>query len=802
MINSIDIQKFGLFSDYKWKSEVVSDHTFKKLNIIYGRNYSGKTTISRILRCVEKKEIHKNYLDAKFTLSTDEGSIIETNLNYPQNIRVYNSDFVKENLSWLHNEDGEILPFALLGAENDVIERRLIDIDKSLGKLDEETGKYPADSLYYKKIQKEDTKNKTVLNQKTLRDELTKRLTDKANRSIKTNPNYCKQGTTYNVTNIQREIEDISTNNLNCTLTSEEISKLEAIIKEEKKDPISKILSKDWKFRELITSTKELISKDISLSNTLKELVENDLIQDWVNKGRDLHKASKVCAFCGNPFTPQRRKQLDEHFSKESEELSKNINDILGKLDTFRADINNYLKINNIERELFYVSLQEKYDTIQRDWGEALVLQKEQIVTLEEKLKERQNNLFKPIKDVDFSEIVSSPVDLSAIIVRFNALIGENEAKSDSLLQDKDKAIKSLRYNAIQTFLTDIKYPSLLNEITKAEQEKENAEREFNRIKEDISNLEDEKKQLENDSKDEGRAAEKINKHIKDFFGHDGIKLDPIEAEENGNKRKKFVIKRGSVEAKNLSEGECSLIAFCYFIAKMEDELQDSNANDNLIIYIDDPISSLDSNHIFFMFSLIESVICKGGRYHQLFISTHNLDFLKYTKRLTHPNKNTGYFMVIKEKKCEEVRCSLMLMPNHLKDYVTEYNFLFKEIYRMAQPVDGERYRVYENEFSQFYNLPNNMRKFLECYLFYRFPNTENPLGYLDKLFDSNIPALVNRVVNEYSHLSWGDRGTLVMDVSEAETVSKEILKALKSKDNSHFEALCNSVGVDTNIAL
>jgi len=141
-------------------------------------------------------------------------------------------------------------------------------------------------------------------------------------------------------------------------------------------------------------------------------------------------------------------------------------------------------------------------------------------------------------------------------------------------------------------------------------------------------------------------------------------------------------------------------------------------------------------------------------------------------------------------------------MPSHLKDYVTEYNFLFQEIYKMARTVNGDKHKVYENTFSQFYNLPNNMRKFLECYLFYRFPNTSEPLSNLDKLFDNNIPALVNRVVNEYSHLSWGDRGTLVMDVSEAETVSREILRALKDTDTAHFEALCDSVNVDKNIAL
>ena len=97
-----------------------------------------------------------------------------------------------------------------------------------------------------------------------------------------------------------------------------------------------------------------------------------------------------------------------------------------------------------------------------------------------------------------------------------------------------------------------------------------------------------------------------------------------------------FTIHREGVVANNLSEGECSLISFCYFVAKMEDELKDETNSSKLIIYIDDPISSLDSNHIFFMFSLIESIIAKPKKYGQLFISTHNLDFLKYLKKANH----------------------------------------------------------------------------------------------------------------------------------------------------------------------
>jgi len=51
MFKKIDIQKFGLFEDFKWSKELI-DNQLNKVNIIYGRNYSGKTTLSRIFGCL------------------------------------------------------------------------------------------------------------------------------------------------------------------------------------------------------------------------------------------------------------------------------------------------------------------------------------------------------------------------------------------------------------------------------------------------------------------------------------------------------------------------------------------------------------------------------------------------------------------------------------------------------------------------------------------------------------------------------------------------------------------------------
>ena len=132
------------------------------------------------------------------------------------------------------------------------------------------------------------------------------------------------------------------------------------------------------------------------------------------------------------------------------------------------------------------------------------------------------------------------------------------------------------------------------------------------------------------------------------------------------------------------------------------------------IIWIDDPISSLDANHIFFVYSLINAEIVTpekyedGGenkerdRFKQLFISTHNLDFLNYLKRLPGAlNKNKSQYLIVSQT---DQFNDITLMPRYLKDsvtylkdYVTEFNYLFHQIYKCAhaQVECGENHDCY-----------------------------------------------------------------------------------------------------------
>jgi wobble nucleotide-excising tRNase len=589
----------------------------------------------------------------------------------------------------------------------------------------------------------------------------------------------------------------------NFILTDEEISVHKAIVDEAEKPQINNVHIKAQDYEKLFNNVKYLIEKKITLSETIQELVTDSLLQKWVDDGRTYHRDKlNKCAFCGGIITPERWEKIDAHFSKESEELKKAIENEMSALEKSKNYMDVFWKTENITKENYYSLLFSDYENIKNKWDNTVSKHFNLITKLLNKLQERYDDIFNPKSIEKTIDDVSS--DIENVIEALNLLAEKNNEKSATLGEDKRKSRKLLRYSEIARFLSEINYEEEKNLIQDEEEKLSISRKNIEDMERKILNLEGEKKQEELKLNNEGEAVKKINAHILEFFGHDGLLLEP-EIDGDDNPKTRFVIKRGNEIAYDLSEGECSLISFCYFIAKMEDELNGTE-HEKLIIYIDDPISSLDSNHIFFMFSLIETVIARDKKYAQLFISTHNLDFLKYIKRLTIPYDNNkeqiNHFVIEKRKNDISYRCFLIKMPSYLKDYVTEYNFLFKEIYNIAQPFsNGKREKYFENNYTLFYNLPNNMRRFLECYLFYRFPNTNDPLKNLGKIFNGHIPALINRVINEYSHLTWGDRGTLVMDIKEAETVAKEIIMVIM-RDKEHFEALCESVGVDKNITI
>jgi hypothetical protein len=220
------------------------------------------------------------------------------------------------------------------------------------------------------------------------------------------------------------------------------------------------------------------------------------------------------------------------------------------------------------------------------------------------------------------------------------------------------------------------------------------------------------------------------------------------------------------------------------------------------------------------MFSLIEGLIAKplknedgSNRYNykQLFISTHNLDFLKYLKRLSIPKRKvlTGdggktksmddneHFMVERNGP----KSNIMLMPSYLKDYITEFNYLFHQIYKCRNQDSAQ------GAHESFYSFGNNLRKFLEAYLFFKFPyhdDKNDAFERIKKFFgdeDATAIALVNRLNNEFSHLeSIPDRGFKPVEIPEIAKVANFVLEKIYAADPDQYNALLKSIGEPARI--
>ncbi|MDO8310586.1 MAG: AAA family ATPase [Sideroxyarcus sp.] len=800
MITQIDIANFGSFSDLNWKKSIRDGgnvKSFKRLNILYGRNYSGKTTLSRIFRALETGRIPLNYTSASFTVYGDKGDVTQAGIAaHGYDIRVYNRDFVNDNLSFLVNQaSGEIKTFAIVGEKNKEIEDAIAAIEGELGSVETKAG------LRFELEGKRNERERTKRIHQTASASLEEKLRSHANDKIKKNREY---GTPiYNIEGIKKDIAAVKKHDFKPLAMEEQTAKF-ALLKQEALSDITTLIKINLKIERIKQTAEDLLSRTITPTKPIQELLNDSVLQLWVKQGIPLHREKRsTCAFCRQDLPQDIWQALGSHFSKESSALESSIESCLTSTTSEIAAISQFVSLTG---DRFYSDEKAAFELSKNALDENLAIYKQDLVALQAALETRKDSLFKAVHLPTFSH---DSVAIQSYADAINALITQNNGRTQTLEKDKSTARDALRLTDVASFINAINYDAELIRIAGLKKDADLANTTFAEAEQEITKRETNVTQLRGQQKDERKGAEKVNSLLNHFFGHDGIKL---EAKDNAEKTAvKFEITRDGKSAYNLSEGECSLIAFCYFIAKLEEP--DSKGKE-LIIYVDDPISSLDGNHIFFMFSLIESLIAKPDknpdgsnayRYKQLFISTHNLDFLKYLKRLTIPRKkipagegktksigDNEHFMVERNGGSS----SIMLMPDYLKNYITEFNYLFHQIYKCRnQDLAKDTHEPY-------YGFGNNLRKFLEAFLFFKYPHHDDESDTLERIKkffgeeDTTAIALVNRLNNEFSHLeSIPDRAFKPVEIPEISKVANFVLDRIYATDSTQYNALLKSIG-------
>lgn len=745
------IKDFGIFRNFTWPTTGMPD--FQKHNLLYGWNYSWKTTISRVFRSFEKGQKHLDYPDATFSLYDGTRSHTEADLTTLPNVRVFNIDFINENLKWYSNNENQIEPIFILGEENIELQERLETLKREWLWFCQE-------------------KERTDLKHTETKDKIESDLTEWANRT-KTSLNLM----TYMKTHLRSDISEVQANPSNFILPQEEVARLlSAVLSAEQKDAISEIAISGPSFRQLIETTTEIIRRTIT-SRPILELQENPDLNTWVDTWRGLHLWKDVCQFCGWTINDDLFQKLDEHFSTEYSRLKQDIASMKAKLSEYKRQLETKC-LALPAKEKAYPEFQEGFEVALTDLRSEVLNLIGGLSSMEAVLIDRENNPFTP--NTNTLEIDDNSAVVGEKLRILNGVISQHNHKKTNFDTDKTSKTTSLKQHYAAKEITDGRYSEREVEKTELATKSEELKRKITTKKDEIDGVE---AQLSNSA----RWAWKINEYIQQFFQHDGLSVGVWPSS-------RFEILREWELAKNLSEWEKTAISLAYFMTRL-DALEIDLAD--CIVFLDDPISSLDWNHLFNTYAFIKAKLesCK-----QLFVSTHNLDFFNLMKDFIekievinprhpermmrlYPSEKLPYYLVQRRKWAGWFHSSIQDMPKSMKRHRTEYIYLFSILIE---------HKAIEETISHdmLYMLPNILRRFLEWYSAQRLPWKDWKI-ILEMIVENEIDRHKTiRFLNTYSHNQTSETAIRFPEVSECRDIINLVLNWMELQDQKHFGAL------------
>jgi len=746
------IKNFGIFDDFNWDTAIPD---FKKHNLIYGWNYSGKTTLSRVFQCFERKQKHEDFPTAEFELIDDKGTSYNQsldNLSQLSHIRVFNRDYVDRNLGGFSREN-KAIPIFIFGEENIRLKEELDKTNDDINELNNEL------RIHREKYDKLETEIEDSLTSKARDIKNTLSLPDFTKEKLKpfiqfisdASETYVMDDTKYGV--VYRTFRSV-----------------------EPKHPINLGEFVKLEYGQIVVSASALISKQLGVSLVIEELRQNPKYNRWVKEGREIHEGKDRCLFCDGNLTPALFDKLDKHFSEEYKDLENDILKLIKRIDFHLNEIEDYEvpKSDNFLPELS-ISVEEYLTKFNKAFSIYKGNLRSIVVLLNEKNK-------RPFDKHEFKPDVDNSPELNNCYNEIKSSVLEHNEKVLKIEEEREKAKDKLLKHSAAQFVKDEKYYDRLI----------NRDAETQRIKEIEVSLKSKTialGELKRRISKSAKGAEKVNEYLFQLLRRNEIRI-----REEGDKY--FIIERLDKPALNLSEGEKTVIALAYFMASLEDINTELS---NTIIFLDDPVSSLDYNHLFGLSALIKS---KLANCRQLFISSHNLEFFNLMKDFVkHDCKNfdgKGYggnmpcYLIQKNvnNRSRTGQATVKELPVPLLKYKTEYNYLYSILneFRDKDKNDTELFEV-------LYLIPNILRRFIEGYLNLRLPNIVSIKDGIEKLDLLNITdrERVQKLLDEYSHEKSVDHSLKFPDAFECKEVIGIVLDGLERTDKIHFDALIES---------
>jgi len=752
MITKISkLKNFGSYQNFTWGA--LDD--FKNKNLIYGWNYSGKTTLSKLFQNIELSDKDKYFPGSEFEVSfvhNDTAKSIDQNSieTFPFNIKVFNSEYIKRVFTWdKPNEGFSAISFYLgdpagnLIAEIADLENRntkLINIRdnryqryiKSFDEYTKQNGKFSQKS---KEIR--DNYLPNLFDQNSLNKSHIKTLADAVKGDIN---NYILS--TAERGRIKKEATDVN----NYEHLNEEVRFTGNLIK-------------------LHDAVKNILEDTAPKSVPFPELDANRDLFNWVQTGISLHKDSLECKFCTKLIPENRIQDLNSYYSIKLQEIQQAIEEtrkqIADEKELFKIDLSNKKDLAEAYQSDYQRGLEKFQETVKN--------YKKQLRVLEADLKKKEGSIF--------TSIASTPIEDISLDEDFNLI--ETALQSHNKWRDKfDERKKS----AIQRMLRHYVAEYLNTEgYVKKEAQKVAAEKTIADINASISSNNQSVQVKQAQLSDKVKGQKELNRSLQTLLHNDQIKIEIRD--------EKFTLERSGHPASNLSEGEKSAIAFSYFLTELKALRDDAPPKlPNTIVFIDDPISSLDSNHIFQIRSLLKEFF-KTDDFIQLFISTHNFEFFsimydsKIFSKKQDENKRPLYFV----KKDKTGKSSIEKMPKSFSNYKSEYVGIFNILLEFHKSTDKDNY-------PNLLLLPNALRRFVELYTLTKYP------GNNDSTVDNRVEIVFNpeqkpyhntKLLNWFSHQNQIEKIQQHDDkILQIEDAVKDLMEHIEQQDELHWKGL------------
>ena len=755
--NIKSLQGMGIYADRGGRSPSLQ---FRRFNLIYGFNGSGKSTLSRVFASLEAGEPHPKLPDGgAFEMAMDDGSAFGCPTNpagLDQRVLVFNSDYIEKNLQW---SAGRANPVFYIGADQAEAAADLTRIEGEIVKA--EVRKAAAAAA-------ERAADKTFANFKR---ERAKSVASRLHLGSRK----------YEAPALARDYETWK-DDQGAPLTDDELKAAEDTRRLDEPmprlDPVS--------FDKATIGTAYRFIADVcgqSLAQVALDEVQRypDMLL-WLKHGHEYHEKNGVadCIHCGNPISPERRALLTAALDDSVDQFVARLTTTADRLEKL-VETTTQLASQLPASDDLATELRAGFKGARDEVSKEVRLLVKQLGALQTVLTAKRE---RPATPSDMQG-VAAEADVLATAERLAATVAtvskeiaaHNQAVAD-FTKRKDAAETSIRRH----FIVDCRV-----DYAKTAKELEGATGTLTTETDALAALREHARELRQQIRTHGPAASVINKLIAAYLGHGELTINP--ADEG------YELQRHGTPISGVpSEGEKTAIAISYFLSSIE---ADNRKLKDAIVVVDDPVSSLDTKALNFACSLVRTRLERAA---QVFILTHNLqcmnEFRKAWKGKVRPAEGkaptaTFLFIDVTIPEGQQRRSSTIIeMSKLLREYDSEYHFLFSHVLRFAKQPDA-----YDDHG---YMIPNVIRRVLDVFLAFKAPGGGGLPSQLDKLcsdypeLDRERLAALERLTQVESHSDNIDDllSFSTMTLEETRGAAAQLFEMIEHVDPKHLARL------------